>query len=117
MSPRIAKNKQVTAVVSKMDWKLVERVLAADSIRTLYLYGPPGIGKTYCAYTKGRLDNGVYAVTLTEDTPAAELRGHYMPKGNEMLWHDGPFTLAMREGSGLVINEISYATPEVLALL
>ncbi len=101
----------------KTDWRFVERVLRAESVRTIYLYGPPGVGKTFSAYNTGRIDNGVYAVTLTEDTPAAELRGHYMPRGGHMTWHDGPFTCAMRTGACLVVNEISHAAPEVLALL
>ena len=71
MTSRIArKKKESAATVSKMDWKLVERVLDAQSVRTLYLYGPPGIGKTYCAYTKGRLANGVFIPALSSASNA-----------------------------------------------
>jgi MoxR-like ATPase len=83
----------------------------------MYLYGPPGVGKTYAAYHKGRIDKGVYCVTLTEDTPAAELRGMFVPHADEFVWRDGPFTTAMREGALLVINELSHASPDVQALL
>ena len=56
-------------------------------------------------------------MTLTEETSAAELRGHFIIKGGDAVWHDGPFIRAMREGARLVINEISNANPDVLHLL
>ena len=101
----------------KTDWPLVEAIFASPLARTVYIWGPPGIGKTYSAYHTGRIDDGVYAITLTEDTPAAELRGHYLPKGSEMVWHDGPLTRAMREGARLVLNEITHGSPEALQFL
>jgi len=100
-----------------VDWQLVEAVLSLDLVRVVYLFGPPGIGKTYSAFTMGRVNDGVYAITLTEDTPAAELRGHFVPEGGNLVWHDGPFTKAMREGARLVVNELTHANPEVHALL
>jgi MoxR-like ATPase len=99
------------------DWKFVETVLACAEVRVLYLFGPPGVGKTYFAYNSGRVDRGVFPVTLTPETPASEMRGHYLPRGDELVWHDGPFTLAMRAGGRLVINEISHASSDVLAIL
>ena len=98
------------------DWDLIARVLASR-VRTIYMFGPPGIGKTYSAYHHGRVDDGVYAITMTEDTPAAELRGHYLPVEGELVWHDGPFTEAMRKGARLVINEVSHGAPEALSFL
>jgi MoxR-like ATPase len=88
-----------------------------DAARTVFLYGRPGIGKTFAAYNFGRVNDGFYAITLTEDTSAAELRGHYLFKGGDAIWHDGPFVRAMKEGKRLVINEITNASADVLALL
>ena len=102
---------------SQVDWPFIVRLLGEEKIRTLLLHGPPGTGKTYACYTMGRIHNGVYAITLTEETPAAELRGTWMPRGNEFVWVDGPCTQAMREGARLVINEISHGSDDVLALL
>lgn len=99
------------------EWALIEKLLSFGGIRTLYLYGPPGVGKTYAAYHFGRTGHGFYAVTLTDETSAAELRGHFIFKGGDAIWHDGPFVRAMREGKRLVINEITNASSDVLALL
>jgi hypothetical protein len=100
-------------------WKLLEHALTLDleATRILYVWGPPGIGKTYLAYHFGRLENGFYAVTLTDDTSAAELRGHFIFRGGDAVWHNGPFVRAMLEGARLVINEIGNANADVLALL
>ncbi len=101
----------------QVDWPFIERLLDEERIRTLLLHGPAGTGKTFACYTKGRIHNGVYAITLTEETPASELRGTWMPRGNEFVWVDGPCIDAMRKGARLVINEISHASDDVLALL
>jgi hypothetical protein len=101
------------------DWPLIERALESPEVRTMYLYGPPGLGKTYIAYHHhgGRADAGVYAITMTEDTPAAELRGHYVPVKGDLVWRDGPFTEAMRKGARLVVNEVSHAAAEAMSFL
>lgn len=98
-------------------WPLLAALYRAPTLRTLYLWGPPGIGKTYSAYRDGLNGRNVYAVTLTEDTPAAELRGHFLPKGQEFIWHHGPLCRAMLEGARLVLNEVSHAGPDVQSLL
>ena len=102
---------------ARVDWELVERTLSSALLSRIYLFGPPGIGKTYVAYGAGRIQRGLYAVTLTQETPAAELRGTYLPKGEELIWHDGPVVRAMKEGARLVLNELSHASDDALAFL
>ena len=102
---------------ASISWPLIERVLECEALGRIYLWGKPGIGKTWCAYHKGRIGRGVYAITLTQEMPASELRGHYLPKGEHFEWHDGPVIRAMREGARLVINEILHASDDVLAFL
>ena len=106
-----------TGIQSLSEWERVELVLADKDARIIYFYGPPGTGKTYAAYHYGLLERGYAAVTLTPETSAAELRGHFVPRGGEVVWHDGPFMRAIRAGKRLVLNEISHAGGDVLALL
>lgn len=100
-----------------VDWAFIERCLATPILRVLYVWGRPGTGKSYAAYHKGRIEKGVYAITLTDETPAAELRGFFRPGKDGMGWFDGPMVQAMREGARLVVNELGHASPDVLALL
>jgi MoxR-like ATPase len=59
----------------------------------------------------------MFSITLTEETPAAELRGHYILKEGKYVWHDGPAIAAWRCGGRLVINEIQRGSADVHALL
>jgi MoxR-like ATPase len=96
--------------VAKTDrWELAEVVL--PHTRRCLLASPPGTGKSYTAARAGlKTVDGepqkVYIVYMTEDTPAAELRGHYIPEGDRFVWKDGPAVTAWRQGARLVINEI-----------
>ena len=97
-------------------WAVAEAVMGV-SPRVL-LRGKPGTGKTYHAvHSALRDDQNVYTITMTEETPAAELRGHYVPKGSEFVWQDGPAMMAWREGARLVINEIDRSSDDVLSLM
>ena len=101
----------------KTDWGFIEKVLGSDATRIVFMSGEAGTGKTYTAMREGLGDRNCYCVTLTPETPAAELRGFWMPKGDEFVWQDGVFINAMREGARIVINEVAHASHDVLALL
>ena len=94
-------------------WEVAEAIVSANS-GNLLLWGPPGTGKSYAAQ-KGH--SNVRNVTITPETPAAELRGHYVPRGGEFVWQDGPAIRAMRDGGRLVLNEVDHAGGDVLSFL
>jgi MoxR-like ATPase len=93
-------------------WELVEAcVNHADRV---LLYGPPGTGKTYTA-CRDRED--LFSVTITEDMSSAELRGHYVPRGGDFVWVDGPALAAFRLGKRVVLNEIDHAGADAMTFL
>jgi len=97
-------------------WQIAEAILGIS--RRVLLRGKPGTGKTYAASKLGlRPDQKVYQVTMTPETPMAEIRGHFIQVGGEFVWHDGPAISAWREGARLVINEIDRASEDVHSLL
>jgi len=102
---------------ARASWDLVRRAVACESVRHVYLHGPPGIGKTHFAIEEGRRGGAVYVVTLTQEMPASELRGHWTPRGDEFVWLDGPVVRAMREGALLVLNELLHASDDALSFL
>lgn len=101
---------------SSTAWKLIDAVIGVTN--RVLLYGPPGTGKSFAASRAGLRDKQpVYIVTLTDETPAAELRGHYVPREGNFVWQDGPAISAWRTGGRLVVNEIQRASGDVLGLL
>ena len=99
-----------------MEWDGIEKAIAGT--RLILLYGPPGTGKTSAAINAAKsLKLRVFNVTLTDETPAAELRGHYLPAGNEWKWQHGPAVVPFIEGGMLVLNEIDKASDDTLDFL
>jgi MoxR-like ATPase len=98
-------------------WELLEEVVPYTP--RILLYGKPGTGKTYQANTLGLRENQeVYNITLTHDSTAAELMGHYVATDNGGFeWLDGVGVRAWKEGARLVINEIDHAGVDVMTFL
>ena len=95
--------------------------------QNLLLYGPPGTGKSHFAQTYGIeqssglaevLDGGgLFRVYMTDETPAADLRGGPLPDGREWRWVHGPAVRAWQRGSRLVLDEIDKASADALTFL
>lgn len=97
-------------------WDLIAGII--NNTRRTLLYGPPATGKTHVGTYAWGDDQKVLSVTMTEATPDAELRGHFVPAGEgKFEWMDGPAITAWRDGLPLVINEINRASPEALSFL
>ena len=109
--------KTVSKESSGDDWNFIEQVLASPCAHTVYLWGPPGTGKTFTACRAGLDGRDFFSISLTPESPASELRGFWMPKGDRFVWQDGPFIDAMRKGARVVINEVAHASHDVLAIL
>lgn len=91
-------------------------MLACRSVRRVLLWGPPGTGKSYAGTDVPR--DKLHRLYITMDTPAAEVRGHYLPsESGGFSWHDGPGVAAWRRGGRLVIDEIDAASGDTLTLL
>jgi Mg-chelatase subunit ChlI len=94
-----------------------------DKVHRILLYGPPGTGKTTCPHKllEEKLGVTVENVTLHPQFPPDDLIGSMglveRNGATVTVWQDGPAIRAMRNGSCLVINEISRRSPEVEAAL
>jgi transcriptional regulator with AAA-type ATPase domain len=96
-------------------WELVEQVVGRCD--RVLLYGVSGTGKSWAA-RRNRLDGKpVFSVSLTDDTPAAELRGHYGIVDGSYKWLDGPCILSWRRGCRCVLNELEKASGDAQTFL
>lgn len=97
-------------------WKLFDAIIGATP--RILLYGIPGTGKTYQANTTNLEGRNTYNVTLTQDSSASELLGHYvLNETGGMDWLDGIGVQAWKDGARLVVNEIDHAGVDVMSFL
>lgn len=95
-------------------WDLFDEAVNTAKAPRVLVCGPYGLAKSYNAQESLRRRHKVVAqVSLNDDVAAQELMGHYVPKGAIFEWHDGPVTEAYRNGTGLIVNEISRASGAV----
>ena len=82
----------------------------------LYLTGPTGAGKSsLVCQVAARLNYQVQRVTGHSRMELPELVGHYTAVGGDLLWQDGPLTVAMRYGHWFLLDEMDLLDPGVLA--
>ena len=97
-------------------WKLFDAIIGATP--RILLYGKPGTGKTYQANTTNLEGRETYNITLTQDSSASEVLGHYiLNEQGGMDWLDGVGIQAWKSGARLVINEIDHAGVDVMSFL
>ena len=96
-------------------WDLINKVIPHS--RTVLLSGKPGTGKSFAAHNADLSGRQLFSVTMTPETPAAELRGFFCPKNGVFDWLDGPAIKAWRFGGRFVINEIDHAGGDALSFL
>lgn len=82
----------------------------------LYLTGPTGSGKSsIICQVAARLNYPVQRVTGHGRMELAELIGHYTAIGGDLIWQDGPLTVAMRYGHWFLLDELDLIDPAVVA--
>jgi hypothetical protein len=102
--------------LAKKEW--ADIALAVKHGRRVLLYGIPGTGKSFIGAHARPAGSELFRLYLTMDTPAAEVRGHYLPnEAGGFSWHDGPGIKAWKTGGRLVIDEIDQASGDTLTLL
>jgi MoxR-like ATPase len=92
-------------------WAEVETVVKHATTPVL-IYGPPALGKTFISTA---IDD-CYSLTFTEDTSAAEVKGHFVPMGDHFELMHGPGVRGWTEGKRVVFNEINRGSGDVLSL-
>ncbi len=101
-------------------WDLIKLLLtlAPRPPGHVLIWGSYGTGKSYAALTYGiGKDRPPYVLNMTEDTTAAEIRGHYGLKHGEFTFLYGPMLRGWLDGVRVVVNEIEKCGPDALAAM
>ena len=82
------------------------------------LKGPTGCGKTrFIEHMAWRLGKPIITVSCHEDMTASDLVGRYLLDAEGTVWHDGPLTLAVREGAICYLDEIVEARQDTTVVI
>ena len=69
------------------------------------LKGPTGCGKTrFIEHIAWKLGKPLITVACNEDLTAADLVGRFLIDADGTHWHDGPLTVAVRQGAIISYN-------------
>ncbi|CAB3802394.1 hypothetical protein LMG28688_05559 [Paraburkholderia caffeinitolerans] len=86
--------------------------------RRVMLIGHTGSGKTsFIEQVAARTGHGVLRANMNGQTTIGDFVGFWTVKGGETVWVDGVLPIAMREGYWLIIDELDFAEPSILAVL
>ena len=82
------------------------------------LKGPTGCGKTrFVEHMAWKLGRPLITVSCHEDMTASDLVGRYLLDAEGTVWHDGPLTLAVREGAICYLDEIVEARQDTTVVI
>lgn len=86
--------------------------------KRVMLIGHTGAGKTsLIEQVAARAQHGVVRSNMNGQTTVGDFVGFWTVKGGATLWVDGVLPTAMREGLWLIVDEIDFAEPSILAAL
>ncbi|PTB18807.1 AAA family ATPase [Trinickia symbiotica] len=86
--------------------------------RRILLIGHTGSGKTsLIEQVAAHTNQGVLRSNMNGQTTVGDFVGFWTVKGGETLWVDGVLPTAMREGLWLIVDEVDFAEPAILAVL
>src|SRR6059058_2434149 len=82
------------------------------------LKGPTGCGKTrFVEHMAWRLERPLITVACHEDLSATDLVGRFLLEGEETVWHDGPLTVAVRNGAICYLDEVVEARKDTVVII
>ena len=95
----------------------LKAILVSKQFFPVFITGPSGNGKSMSVEQAcAGLGREYICVSMTPETDEGDLLGNYVLIDNQMVWRDGPVTIAARRGAVLCIDEIDYGAQNLSAL-
>lgn len=93
-------------------------IMDINEKKPIMLIGHTGCGKTSLIdELAARFTAPLLRVNTNQQTTVSDFIGFWTVKGGETVWVDGALPYAMRHGLWLLVDEIDYAEPAILAAL
>src|SRR5579863_6436765 len=93
-------------------------IAAYASRMPIMLKGPTGCGKTrFVEHMAWRLKKPLITVACHEDMTASDLVGRFLLDAQGTVWHDGPLTIAVRDGAICYLDEIVEARQDTTVVI
>jgi hypothetical protein len=84
-------------------------IISSRQFIPVFITGHSGNGKTLSVEQAcAKLKRKFICVSMTHETDESDLLGNYVLLDGQMVWRDGPVTVAAREGAVLCVDEIDY---------
>ncbi len=99
------------------NFKDILSIVESNKFFPVFVTGHSGNGKTMsieqaCAKAKRKF----VCISMTPETDESDLLGNFVLIDGQMIWRDGPVTVAAREGAVLCIDEIDYGAQNLSCL-
>jgi len=95
----------------------LKSIIASKKFYPVFITGPSGNGKSMSVeQVCAQLKREFICYSMTDQTDETDLLGGYVLINNEMVWRDGPVTVAARRGAVLCIDEIDYGNQNLSPL-
>jgi hypothetical protein len=95
----------------------LNRIIGSNKFYPVFITGQSGNGKTMSVeQVCAKLKRKFVCISMTPETDESDLLGKYVLMNGEMVWRDGPVTVAARQGAVLCIDEIDYGAQNLSCL-
>lgn len=92
-------------------------ILGSEMFYPIFITGHSGNGKTMSVEQAcAKLGRKFVLISMTPETDEGDLLGNYVLVNGQMVWRDGPVTVAARQGAVLCIDEIDYGAQNLASL-
>lgn len=92
-------------------------ILSSNMFYPIFITGHSGNGKTMSVEQAcAKLGRKFVLISMTPETDEGDLLGNYVLINGQMVWRDGPVTVAARQGAVLCIDEIDYGAQNLASL-
>jgi MoxR-like ATPase len=92
-------------------------IIGSNMFYPIFVTGHSGNGKTMSVEQAcAKLGRKFVLISMTPETDEGDLLGNYVLINGQMVWRDGPVTVAARQGAVLCIDEIDYGAQNLASL-